>query len=185
MGSGKSTLAKMWSETINAEYIDVDSMARTMMIEDESIVAAIGERFPVVESGKIDFAKLGPMVFSSDEELEKLNNCVHPPLLRKLNRATSELSYEKPVIVDAALLTLWGRRVQLDWGIWIDASVKIRSKRFMARTGLSLGETEKRINKQMELFDCLEEGWTTVLNESTIERAFQRGMEIISKSIDE
>lgn len=181
MGSGKSTLAGMWAEKFEAAYIDVDSMARTMMIEDESIVAAVGELFPVVDNGRIDFAKLGPIVFSSDAELEKLNHCVHPPLINLLNARTSLLSKEQPVIVDAALLTLWEHRVHLDRGIWIDASVEIRRKRFMERTGLSHDESVKRIKKQMELFTCCEKGWSMITNEDAIEIAFQHGVALLSE----
>ncbi len=149
MGSGKSTIAKAIVEKFDAILIDADKVARKMMIEDDTIITAISDRFDVVANGGIEFGKLGVKVFNDPKALNDLNDIVHPALIERLN--TQAQNSNSIAVIDAALLTLWGDRVTIDYGIWIEASSETRTKRICERTGLEIQEVSQRISSQMNL----------------------------------
>ncbi len=180
MGSGKSTLAKMICEEFDATLLDADIIARTIMTEDSSIIESVSKVFDVVEDGCINFQELGKIVFSDPQSLDMLNDIVHPILIKELNSKASQES--SPVLIDAALLTFWGERITLDQGIWIDASVGIRTERIMTRTGLRKEVASERISSQMNLFSpASSEIWDQIQNNEDINSTYQHVRQLISK----
>jgi len=172
MGSGKSTIAKAVVEQFDATLLDADKIARKMMVEDKTIISAISDRFGVVFKGQIDFGKLGKNVFEDPNALDDLNAIVHPPLIKKLNSLAQKSN--SIVIIDAALLTLWGDRVVIDYGIWVDASLEFRTERLAERTGLHADDVAKRIRSQMNLFAMSSsDKWVVIENNSEIEIALK------------
>ncbi len=179
MGSGKSTLAKMLSDKFGIVLLDADVIARTLMNENSSIIESVSEIFGVVTDGGIDFPELGKIVFSDPKSLDQLNSIVHPILIDELNQKASHES--APVIIDAALLTLWAERINLDHGIWVNASVDTRTERIMSRTGLTKDVTTERIRSQLNLFSPVtSDSWIHIANNNEIDSAYEATRQAIS-----
>lgn len=181
MGCGKSTLSKYWAEYFNILRIDADLEAKILMNENIPLIDNVRECFDVVSEGKIDFAKLGKIVFADKEKLDLLNSIVHPTLINHINEKTH--ACESAVLVDAALLTLWGSRVNLDFSLWIDASADMRIQRICQRNGFAKDVVRQRVESQMMLFNSPlsdDKSWSFIKNESELNISRSRGVEILN-----
>lgn len=184
MGSGKSTLSKIWAYHFDAFLLDADSFAKEIMNSDSAIISEVNKEFGVAQEGFIDFTLLGPLVFSDSDNLQCLNRIVHPVLIKRINDFTSNST--KSVLVDAALIPLWGTQLQVDHSIWISANQSLRLERLMKRTGLSQFSCNERIVKQEKLFSIPDRDssqWSFISNNESIDIAVQHGVEIVSRLI--
>lgn len=183
MGAGKSALVKNWSSKLDFEIIDADSIAKELMHSDTTIIEKISDTFKTVDNGKIDFVKLGSIVFSDMNQLKKLNEIVHPILINQLN-TLSEIS-SRSILIDCALLPLWGELVDTDFSIWVEVNVHNRLDRLISRTGLSRERCLERIQKQELLYSkpCLSANkWFRVDNNGSIEFAIASGLTLITSN---
>ena len=107
IGVGKTTAAN-----ILAKYgfiiLDVDKLGHELLKEDEiknRLIAEFGEKI-LARDLEVDRKKLGELVFSNTELLQKLNSIIHNKLKIKLNELLiKEKSEKNNIIVDVALLT--------------------------------------------------------------------------------
>ena len=73
--SGKDYVARLFGEEF--VVIDEDNLGHVALDNNrEKLVAAFGDS--IITDGKVDRKKLGPIVFSDKEKLEKLNSISHP-----------------------------------------------------------------------------------------------------------
>ncbi len=182
MGSGKSSLSHAVASELKAKIIDVDVVARSLMLEDVEIINKVGDRFGVVYDGKIDFASLGPIVFAEKAALNDLNTIVHPRLITLVNEMSNALAKESIVIIDCALLTLWEKAITYDYSIWVEVSQKIRVGRVSERNSVTTEVALGRICAQMEMVpkgDSNSEHWHLVNNESDLKSGIQSALSII------
>jgi len=177
--TGKTSLVIRWAEMCGLQRIDADAVAKELMNTNQKIIDAVDRRFGAVVSSKIDFATLGSIVFADDKELHALNEIVHPLLISELNAMTSRSSL--PILLDCALIPLWGDSITVDHSIWIETDRSIRLKRLASRTGLTQLQCEQRIAKQESLFTAplSSAKWTVVNNNSDMELALKTGIQII------
>jgi dephospho-CoA kinase len=142
MGAGKSTCARLF-EGRDAQVIDADAEAKSLMRRDRRLAGALREAFGesvIDDDGLPRFDELGRLAFGSVESLRTLNGVVHPPLAGHLERLVR--GCESPVcLLDAALIPLWeGMEAWFDTCVWVDAPFETRLARLAARQGG--GETE-------------------------------------------
>ncbi|MBD3316001.1 MAG: dephospho-CoA kinase, partial [Chitinivibrionales bacterium] len=137
IGSGKSVGSAALALPAG-DLIVADSVAKELMKNDRFIHRRLRETFgnEVVGTDTIFFDRLGGKVFSSREELDKLNAIVHPPLLKRL-RDLLNTSAKRKCVLDAALIPFWGIEDWFDLRIWVRASVETRVRRLMARDSQS------------------------------------------------
>lgn len=182
MGCGKSTLSKYWSEYFGIERLDADLEAKALMNESSALINRVGESFGVVVQGKIDFTELGKIVFADKSKLDLLNSIVHPVLIDHINDRCAGSA----ILVDAALLTLWGSRVTLDKALWISAKIDTRVKRICDRNGFDVAAARQRVESQMNLFNppAAESDWLTVQNDGELGTAQYRGVEILNRILN-
>ncbi|XP_037035462.1 bifunctional coenzyme A synthase isoform X1 [Bradysia coprophila] len=149
IASGKSVMTKRL-EKFGAKIIDCDKLAHELYEPGEvcydEIVTTFGESI-LSDDGRIDRKKLGAIVFSKAELLEKLNGIVWPSLLKLLKSRIQKIYEEEmcPVIVVEAAVLLkagWKDEFHEIWGIIVSKEEAI--SRLMERNGLSHDEAEKR-----------------------------------------
>src|SRR5689334_5560572 len=108
IGSGKSTVAQMLSER-GATIIDADVLARRAVEVGTAAYHKIHERWGesvVSADGRLDRAALRRVVFSDQQQLEELNQIVHPEVERLRARLVDQARKrgDRLVICDIPLL---------------------------------------------------------------------------------
>ena len=160
IGTGKSEAARQL-EALGASIISADQVgheAYTPYTEAwEQIVAAFGDGI-LQEDGEIDRRKLGALVFSDPDQLEKLNQIMHPRMARMVADQIEALRGEQVdvVVVEAALLfeAGWDSLVE---EVWVtDSPEKVVIERLKLRNGMSEEEARKRMSSQMGRIERLE-----------------------------
>ncbi|MBM3332065.1 dephospho-CoA kinase [candidate division WOR-3 bacterium] len=130
MGSGKSTVASELRR-YGAKIIDADEMGWSVLAkgtaEYHQLVKTFG-RGILTKTGNIDRRALGKLSFASKASLAKLNAIVHPALLDRV-RKEIDRNRKGLVVVDAALLFVWGMDKEVDVAILVTAADRLKIKR--------------------------------------------------------
>ncbi|HEY4303906.1 MAG TPA: dephospho-CoA kinase [Gemmatimonadaceae bacterium] len=153
IGSGKSTVAQMLSER-GATIIDADVLARRAVETGtnayERIVSRWGSEI-VAPDGQLDRAALRRVVFADHEQLEELNQIVHPEVERLRTRLVDQASKrgDRVVICDIPLLFERHMTDRVDRIILVDAHRAIRLERLVKDRGLRETEAMDMIAAQM------------------------------------
>ena len=145
-GCGKTTLLNMIRQR-GGVVLDCDAIYHELLKSDESLLAAIEERFPgVVENGALDRKKLGGIVFSDENALLDLNKITHAAIkaevLRRLERAPKLAAIDAIALFESGLAELCGVTVA------VTAPEEMRIKRLMARDNISESYARARIAAQ-------------------------------------
>jgi len=148
-GTGKSAVADYFrdkgamilsGDKIGHEILDYNHSAKRQLVK-------IFSRDILNNEGQVDRKKLGLIVFSDADSLRKLNEIVHPPLLRMLKARIKKAKSERKsrlIIVDAALI--------FEWGIvnWFDFILVVTSPRYLSiRRMMSKGLTHRQACQKM------------------------------------
>jgi dephospho-CoA kinase len=150
-GTGKSLAAEFMRDK-GAIVLSGDEAGRRT-VEIRSILRRLVKTFGkgmLDKNGKLDRKKLGRIVFSDFDKLEKLNEIVHPRLLRILK---ADIFKHKRkgiplIVVDAALIFEWGIANWVNFIVVVTARREIRIARMM-KSGLTRKEASDRINSQI------------------------------------
>ena len=153
IGSGKSTVAQMLSER-GATIIDADVLARRAVEAGtaayDQIVSRWGSEI-LAPDGQLDRAALRRVVFADHEQLEELNQIVHPEVERLRNRLVEQARKrgDRVVICDIPLLFERHMTDRFDRIILVDAHRAIRLERLVKDRGLRETEAMDMIASQM------------------------------------
>lgn len=153
IASGKSTVARLLADR-GALVVDADILARRAVEPDTPALRAIVERWGermLAEDGTLDRAALRDIVFEHAEELEVLNEIVHPEVarLRTEELAAARARGERLVVCDIPLLFERQLTELFDFIVLVDAPRSIRLERLVNDRGLSYDEAMKMIAAQM------------------------------------
>ena len=149
IGSGKSTVAELLRDRGIAVY-DSDSRAKMLMVDDESLRAALANAFGAecyTEEG-LNRAWLAERVFTSAEELGRLNAIVHPAVMRDF-AAWAEAQEGEYVVLESAILLEAGLESHVDVVVAVMAPKGVRIERAMKRDGATVEQIEERMRNQM------------------------------------
>ncbi len=150
-GSGKST-AVLELKKLNCEVIDLDKIGHSIY-ENEFCFKEINEKIKgdYLTNSKIDRKKLGKIVFSSKEELEKLTKITDKYIYNESLRQIENIKNQDNVdfiILDGALI-LDSQTLQLcDEIILVEADFDVRLSRILKRDNLEYDDAFKRLNSQ-------------------------------------
>ncbi|PZC49820.1 MAG: dephospho-CoA kinase [Chloroflexi bacterium] len=153
MGSGKTEASRILSD-LGAEVIYADQVGHKAYLQNtetwHELVRNFGEDI-LQSDGEIDRRKLGTIVFSDPEQLDKLNSIVHPrmrQMLQEMLRGFSE-NGAKVAILEAAILIEadWLSLVDEVWTIEVPESVAV--ERVKIRSGLQEEDIRKRLRSQL------------------------------------
>lgn len=152
-GAGKS-LAASFFEKKGAAVISADEIGKTVINERPDVLRKLTKEFGISilnDNKRLDRRKLGRLVFGNRRSMLRLNQIIHPHLLRMLKSRVNELrkrgKYDL-IVVDAALIYEWGIASWFDAILVVTAGRDIRIAR-LVRTGLSRSEAIKRIGSQI------------------------------------
>ena len=153
IGSGKSTVAQMFSER-GATIIDADVLARRAVDYGSSaykrIVARWGEDV-LAPDGFLDRGALRRRVFGQPEELDALNEIVHPEVARMRDHLVAEARRrgDRIVVCDIPLLFEKNLVGDFDKIILVDAPRPLRLERLVKDRDLRATEAMDMIAAQM------------------------------------
>jgi len=154
IATGKTTVANFFREK-GVYVIDADLIAREVVKKGMPAWKMIKDEFGseiLKEDGELDRKKLGSIVFSSNEKIQKLNSIVHPFVReRMMEEIEKAISMERDVLLDIPLLFENGVHQWLRPVILVYAPVEVQIERLMKRDGLTRKECEERIRAQMSI----------------------------------
>ena len=153
IASGKSTVSRLFSER-GATVIDSDVLARRAVEIGTPAYGEIVRRWGdevVSPDGHLDRVSLRRRVFKDHEELEELNQIVHPEVNRLRSRLVDEarLRGDKVVICDVPLLFEKKLVDEFDRIVLVDAPRPVRLERLVRDRGLRETEAMEMIAAQM------------------------------------
>ena len=153
IGSGKSTVAQLLSER-GATIIDADVLARRAVelgtVAFDKIVARWGNDV-LAPDGHLDRAALRRIVFADHDQLEELNQIVHPEVERLRARLVDQARKRGDRIVVCDIPLLFERHMTdgFDRIILVDAHRAVRLERLVKDRGLRETEAMEMIAAQM------------------------------------
>jgi dephospho-CoA kinase len=176
IGAGKSTVARLLVE-LGAEVVDADALAHEILETPkvkESLVRWLGEEV-VGEDGRVDRPKVAQRVFTSPEEVKKLEALVHPQVRSRIeeriiahSRRNKAGNGQSLLVLDVPLLDGSPLREQCGGMLFVDSLTEDRRKRVAAR-GWDPGELERRENLQTSVEDKKRLSTWVIDNSGTLE----------------
>lgn len=152
MASGKSTVCAYLNEFIHDSIVlDVDSLAKEIYCENpglvEKLCGCFGECILNPE-GSVDFKSLGSIVFSSKNDLEKLNSIMAAEISKKVEEYLKKNHGHSCILIDAAILFNTDMYKFCDLIIWVSTDKQKRLIVLKNKAGLSESEAVLRIEGQ-------------------------------------
>ena len=152
IGSGKSTVCRVF-ETFGIPVFYADTVAKSIMVTDHILVTGLKETFgqeSYDDSGKLNNKHIAAIVFNDKDQLVRLNALVHPAVFRAFDAWIETIPPNTPYILkEAALLFESGSYKLCDKSVLVTAPASVKIKRVMDRDGVSAGQVEARMDKQM------------------------------------
>lgn len=152
-GTGKTTVASMFKAK-GAIVIDADRIARALTRKGTPEYKKIKSIFGVEilkRGGEIDRKKLAAIVFDKKEYLKKLNNIVHPGIIRKIRENIGKAGRDKIVVIDAPLLVEAGLSGIADFLVVVKCPVREQIKRCVTKRRMNKKDVLKRIGSQIPM----------------------------------
>jgi dephospho-CoA kinase len=153
IASGKSTIARRLAEH-GAIIIDADIVSREVVAPGSPALASIALEFGedmINSEGTLSRAKLGALVFSDAEKLEKLNAIMHPAVKTRSAEVLAKARADNPdsvIVYDVPLLVEADIARNYDEIIVASAPEETRIKRMIQLRGLTDEEAKARIGAQ-------------------------------------
>lgn len=154
IASGKTEVAKVFQKK-GAIVLSGDEIGKDVVEKNPALLKKLIKTFgkEILDSKKrLKRKKLGEIAFSSYPLTKKLNEIVHPYLLKNLKLKINNLKRKKHkgvVVIDAALIVEWGLEKDLDYLIFVDCPEKERIKRLIQKKTYTKKEAEQRIKAQL------------------------------------
>ena len=151
-GSGKGTIAELFAG-FGLPVIDADTVYHALLEPPsaclDELVAHFGERI-LTPLGTLDRRALGAIVFSSEEELSRLNAITHKHVMRKIRTLLEELRSRDTLaaVLDAPQLFEAGADSDCNVIVSVLATPALRLERIMRRDGISEDAAHARMQAQ-------------------------------------
>ena len=137
-GSGKSSIANQIANKYkNVVHLDIDTIAHKSHQDEyvkKELVETYGEE--ILTNNQIDRKKLGKIVFSSREEMEKLKKITWDFMEKEIDNFLFQ-NKDKIIILDYILLPLTKYLNMCDIKILLDIPYEIRKERVLARDNIT------------------------------------------------
>lgn len=183
IGTGKSTVAKMLREK-NIPVVDTDSISKEIIEYPEIIEKIKAEISSKIfnNENKLDRKKLSEIVFENKDKLKKLNEIMHPVILKKMWEEVEKLKKDyKIIVVDIPLLFEINMENEVDKVLLIYSSKEIQIERIMNRDGRTREEAIKIINSQMPLYKKREKSDYIIQNNDSLEKLKKNLDKVVQK----
>jgi len=190
IATGKSQVSSILSE-LGAMVIDADIVAREVVQKGlpawQQLKDTFGEEY-FLSNGELNRRKLGQLVFSHPDELDKLNSITHPAIKARIEDRINDLKvqgYNGIVVVDAALLLEAGWETMVDQVWVVDAPMEKRIERIMKRDNLTRDQALSRINSQMSQQERIAKADKIIYNNSDIDSLREQVQRIWNETLKE
>lgn len=190
IATGKSQVSSILSE-LGAMVIDADIVAREVVQKGlpawQQLKDTFGEEY-FLSNGELNRRKLGQLVFSHPDELDKLNSITHPAIKARIEDRINDLKvqgYNGIVVVDAALLLEAGWETMVDQVWVVDAPMEKRIERIMKRDNLTRDQALSRINSQMSQQERIAKADKIIYNNSDIDSLREQVLRIWHETLKE
>jgi len=156
IASGKSTVVS-YIKGFGAPVIDADEISRALTAEKGPAIPAIFKEFGqeyASAPGVLNRKMLGDLVFSDAAARQKLNDILHPMVIREMQKGIDQFKALKssfPLFLDIPLLFEAKLEFLCDqiWLVYIDETTQLN--RLLARDSLTHEQAMKRIQAQIPL----------------------------------
>lgn len=151
IGSGKTTVSRVF-RNLGVPIFISDLAAREIVNTHPKAVDAIKSNFgdSLYSSEGLDRKALASIVFNDPEELQKLNNIVHPLVAEAFDKWCNNHQSAPYIIKEAAILFESGAHQNLDRVIVVYTQKEERIKRIIQRDKTSREEVESRMKNQWD-----------------------------------
>jgi dephospho-CoA kinase len=184
VGTGKSTVTNFFRE-LGAYVIDWDELARQVTRPHskawQEIVEYFGKRI-LNDDLTINRQKVADIVFFDQEELEKLNEIVHPQVFKEDERITDEINKHDSdalIIKDIPLLLEVVPVISVDKLVVVSASKQTQLRRLQEK-GMSVVDAQRRIKAQLPIEEKIKRADFVVNNDGSPEETKRQVEEIYS-----
>ncbi len=154
IASGKSTVSAHLGQR-GARVIDADAISRALTAPGGEALPQIGNAFgaQIFDGEKLNRAALAQLVFSDPDARMRLNELMHPLILRNMQEQTRLATQEGigTVLWDVPLLFETGFDRLTDETWLVAAPERVQIQRLMARDGMNAQQALLRIRAQMPL----------------------------------
>ena len=138
-GSGKSTLSNYIKELSNKEciHLDMDKVGHRVLslsVVKEELINSFGKS--IIKDNEVDRKKLGKIVFSSKNEMDKLSDITWKYMQIEIDNFLT-IHKDKIIILDWLLLSISKYFDMCDIKILLDIPYEIRKQRAMKRDNIS------------------------------------------------
>ncbi len=166
IGSGKSTVLSI-IEKEGYPVFSADKIAKDIYF-DKKIFSAVSEAFPqCIADGKIDRAVLAQLVFSNENNLQKLNEITHPTIMNKLYTQMNKVN--GPIVfAEVPLLFENGLEKDFDLVLVVKRNMKDRIRSVMERDSITEEKIHLRIKNQFDYEKNEIFGHTVIYNDGDI-----------------
>jgi dephospho-CoA kinase len=147
--------------------LDADQLVHELQEPDGVLAAVIQKEFGpefLNQDGSVNRQKLGKLVYSNQESLQRLNS-VSQPVIRKAISQAIAASPAPLAIFDIPLLFEQDYQGFFDKTLVIAAPFQVQLKRLVKRDGLSIEAAKKRIASQMPLAEKVKRADYVVQND--------------------
>ena len=156
ISTGKSSVCSIF-KGLQVPVIDADMLARDIVRPGEegwlSVVQSFGDGV-LLSDGNIDREKLSRIIFSDKTARDKLDNCLHPLIIKKLLSDAEKLKKSMEgslIIADVPLLIECGMQKYFDKIILVYSDRETQIRRLISRNNLTTEEAEKRVDSQVPI----------------------------------
>ncbi len=156
IASGKSTVSEAFAR-LGAKVLDADEVAREVVLPGKPAWTKLRHIFASEffhPDGRLNRSKLRRLVFAHPEQRSRLNEIVHPEVMREIDFRFEQLTSSAEhavVLVDVPLLIEVGVAHRFDKVVVVYANESVQVMRLMQRDGLSREEARQALSVQIDL----------------------------------
>ncbi|OPA72479.1 dephospho-CoA kinase [Campylobacter pinnipediorum subsp. caledonicus] len=150
IGSGKSSFCNILKE-LGYDVIDADKIGHLILDESTKDISEIFSK-EFIKDDKVDRTKLGELVFNNKNELEKLENFIHPKIMDRvyLECKKNELK-NKPYFVEISVFFEKCGDKRFKNVVVVYAPDEILFDRISKRNNLTKEQIQARLDKQIDM----------------------------------
>lgn len=160
IASGKSTVAVILRR-FGAQIIDADEVGHRVMEPGHpaygEVLRCFGQGI-LAPDGSINRRLLGDIVFGNSEARRKLENILHPRMIKKIKRDVRDFRSKgiSPIIIEAAVLVETGNHECCDRVVVVYTPVEMQMARLRHRDNLGIDDIIARLDAQLPWTQKLE-----------------------------
>lgn len=170
IATGKTAVSDIFKE-MNFDIIDNDIISREV-IDYPEIIQMLRKEFgdSIMEDNTVNRKKLRNLVFNNKEKVNKLNNIMHPAIIKITQDKINELKKQKKELIIVVIPLLFEVKLEylVDKILLITANRKIQTERVMKRDNSNEEDAQNIINSQMPIEEKITKSDYIIENNGTL-----------------